>query len=108
VIAPRLHGLHNLQRLHRLHELTHITDQFARFGDDFTGRWQRRVHRRQRGPSFARLLLAGLAVFAFAKAMSMALGRRRSTAEKLALGVVILLLGAVLMAFRRPAPRRGW
>ena len=108
VIAPRLHGLHSLQRLNRLHELSHVADRFTRFGDDFTGRWRSRAYRRQRGPSIAALLLAGVAVFAFAKVMSIASGRRRSTAEKLALGAALLLLGAVLMSFRRRAVRRGW
>jgi uncharacterized membrane protein SirB2 len=47
-----------------------------------------------------RLLLAGLAVFAFAKLMT-ANNSSRSTAEKVALGALIVLVGAVLLSFRR-------
>jgi hypothetical protein len=83
-------------------------DPFARFGERFVDRWERRVRPRRRAPSILRLLLAGLAVFAFMKVLSAASRERQSTGEKIALGVLLLILGAVLLGFRRSAVRRGW
>ena len=60
---------------------------------------------RRRGPSVLRLLLAGLAVVALVKVMSAATGRQRSTAEKLVLGGLVVLLGAVVLSFRRSGRR---
>jgi hypothetical protein len=78
------------------------------FADDFTrnGRWRTPFHARpRRGPSIARLLLAGLAVFAFVKLMSAVNGRSRSTAEKVLLGALLVAVGAVVMSFRRSSRR---
>jgi hypothetical protein len=109
VFAYRLHRLH---RVHRLGRLGHIADPVLAFAGDITSNrpWARRGLRpRRSAPSIARLLLAGLAVFAFVKVMSAASRpERRSTAEKIALGGLLLLLGAILLAFRRSAVRRGW
>jgi hypothetical protein len=88
-----------------------VAEPFVAFADDFTrqGRWGRRGFRsRRRGPSIARLLLAGLAVFAFAKVLSAATGRQRSTSEKVLLGGLVLAPGAVLLSFRRSASRYHW
>jgi hypothetical protein len=60
--------------------------------------------RRRRGPSVVTLLLAGLAVFAFAKLMSVS-NRQRSTTEKVLLGGLLLLVGAILLSFRRSSRR---
>jgi hypothetical protein len=65
----------------------------------------RHRRRRQRGPTIVTLLLAGLAVYAFAKLTS-ALSGRRSTAEKILLGVLLLVVGAAVMSFRRSGQRR--
>jgi hypothetical protein len=104
--GPRPHGL---RRLHRLQQLGHIADPVLELTDDWTGnapgRHHHGSHPRRRGPSVLRLLLAGLAVIAFAKVMSAASGRRRSTAERVLLGGLVLLLGAVVLSFRRSSPR---
>ena len=63
---------------------------------------------RRRAPSVVTLLLAGLAVFALVKLMSATTGRRRSTAERVVLGGLLLLAGAVVMAFRRSSRRYRW
>ncbi len=67
-----------------------------------------RDRRRHRGPSVLTLLLAGLAVFAFARLTTAATGNRRSVASRLLLGVLLLGLGAIVLAFRRSGRRRGY
>lgn len=105
---PRLHRLHRLRRLHRLHRL-HRSGRLADvldFANGIGSGWARghRV-RRRREPSIVWLLLAGLAVLGFAKLMTVANGRERSTAEKVVLGGLLLLLGVVVLSFRRSAAR---
>ena len=51
--------------------------------------------------------LAGLVVFALIK-LANASGRSRSTAEKVGIGALILVLGALLASLRRSASRRDW
>ena len=63
---------------------------------------------RHRGPSVLTLLLAGLAVFAFARLTSVATRNRRSVASRMLLGVLLLGLGAIVLAFRRSGRRRGY
>ena len=100
--------MHRLQRLNRLHRLGHVANPVLRFADDLTGRgaWrrQRGFRPRRRGPSMVTLLLAGLAVLTLVKVMSVANGRR-STAEKVLLGGLIVLLAAVVLKFRRSFAR---
>jgi hypothetical protein len=83
----------------------------ASFADDFAGAgpWQHRFQRpRRQGPSMLRLLLAGLAVLAFAKVMSTTTMRQRSIVEKLIIGGVLVALGAIVLSFRRSGRRYGW
>ena len=109
VCAPRLRRLH---RLHRLQGLGPGILPVLSFAGDITShrRWRRGAFRpRRREPSTLLLLLAGIAVFAFVKMMSLANdGRRRTTAEKVVIGIALVALGAMLMSFRRSAARRGW
>jgi hypothetical protein len=83
----------------------------ASFADNFAGSgpWQHRYQRpRRQGPSMLRLILAGLAVLAFAKVMSSANMRQRSTVEKWIIGAVLVALGAIVLSFRRSGRRYGW
>ena len=99
-----------MHRLHRLGRLAHVTGPVLSFANDITahGPWKWHRHRRRREPSMAILLIAGLAVFAFMKVLSASSREGRSTAEKIALGALLLFLGAILLSFRRSAVRRGW
>jgi len=101
-----LRGLHQLRRLRRLHRLGHVAAPVLTFAHEFTGRgaWRSRVHRGRREPSILLLLLAGVAVFAFVKVMSAA-SRRRSLAEKIFFGALLIVLGAVVVSFRRSSAR---
>jgi hypothetical protein len=107
--APHLsgfHGLHRFRRLRRLHRLGHIADPVLTFTRDFTGggAWRPQRRRQHREPPILLLLLAGLAVFAFVKVMSAA-NRRRSLAEKVFFGALLVLLGAVVLSFQRSSAR---
>jgi hypothetical protein len=101
-----LRGLHQLRRLRRLHRLGHVADPVLTFAHEFTGRgaWRSRVRRGRREPSILLLLLAGVAVFAFVKVMSAA-SRRRSLAEKIFFGALLIVLGAVVVSLRRSSAR---
>ncbi len=59
----------------------------------------------RREPSVAHLLLAGLAVFAFAKLMSAANRGHRSRPTALTIGILLLVVGALVMSLRRSARR---
>jgi hypothetical protein len=97
-----------MHRLHRLSRLAHVTDPVISFAGGITAsrRWKRQVRRRE--PSIAVLLMAGLAVFAFMKVLSASSRQGRSIPEKIALGALLLFLGAIMLSFRRTAVRRGW
>jgi hypothetical protein len=107
MFAPHLYGLRRFHRLH-LHRLGHIAGPVLEFTDGLARRsgWgpRRGFRAARRGPSMVTLLLAGLAVLALVKVMSAA-GGRRSRAEKLVLGGVIVVLAAVVMSFRRSSAR---
>lgn len=112
VFGRRHHGFHRLHRLNRLHRLGAIASPMGSFADDFArrrpwaaGPWH---PKRRRGPSVLRLILAGLAVLAFAKVMSAANARQRSTVEKWIIGGLIVALGAAVLSFRRSGRRYGW
>jgi hypothetical protein len=57
-------------------------------------------YRRRRGSTAARILLAGLAVFAFVKLLSLLNRSNRSTAEKVGLGALLAMVAAVLLSLR--------
>jgi hypothetical protein len=64
--------------------------------------------RRRRGMSAARILLAGLAAFAFARLFSAANGSTRSRGEKVLLGLGLAAVGALLLSLQRSAARSRW
>jgi hypothetical protein len=101
-----LHRLHHLHRLHRLHRSGRLADVLD-FAHGIGSRGARGRHRvgRRREPSIVWLLLAGLAVLGFAKLMTVANGRERSTGEKVVLGALLVLLGVIVLSFRRSAAR---
>ena len=84
--------------------------RFGRFGDvaNFGGpfgtdrAWRRGGFgfRRQRTPTAVKILLAGLAVFAFVKLTAAINRSNRSTFEKVALGALVALVGAFLVSLR--------
>ena len=84
--------------------------RFGRFGDmsdfggPFAGRraWRRGGYgfRRRRTPTAVKLLLAGLAVFAFVKLTGVQRQSNRSAFEKVALGALIAIVGAYLLSLR--------
>jgi len=61
--------------------------------------------RRRRSPALA-ILLAGLAVVAFGKLMSALNRPNRSTAEKIGLGALLAVVGAMLLSLRSRGARR--
>jgi hypothetical protein len=123
------HARHRVRRLHRLHRLGNLGYGYGGYGGgygswanfgDFSGlgtdsagfgRARRRLfggRRRRRGLGAARILLAGLAVFLFARLLSAANGSNRSTAEKVLLGMGLAAVGALLLSLRRSAARSRW
>ena len=64
--------------------------------------------RSNRGPSAAKILLAGLAVFALVRLMSSDSHRSRTTAEKVMIGALVGVLGALLLSLRRSTMRYRW
>jgi hypothetical protein len=64
--------------------------------------------RRARGPSAVTILLAGLAVFALIRLMTASNRPDLSTAQKVVLGALVLLVGGVLLSLRRSARRYAW
>jgi hypothetical protein len=100
----RLHRLRRLDRVHRLRRLRRVTpvlDFAASMGD--RRRWARPRSRPE--PTVLWLVLAGLAVISLAKVMTALGSRRRSTTEKVLLGAAVVLLGLVVLRFRRSAAR---
>jgi hypothetical protein len=93
-------------------------DGWSRFGDlgvfagDLGGHrsWRRPYGRRRRarGPSAFTILLAGLAVFALVRLLTASNRPNLSTAQKVALGALVLLVGSVLLSLRRSARRYNW
>jgi hypothetical protein len=101
------HGLGRLNRLHRLdrlHRVARIAPALAMHRVSRSA-WTRRAVRTRREPSMAWLLVAGLAVVVFVKVMSVAGSRRRSTVERILLAGLLLVLGAIVLSFRRSAAR---
>ena len=85
-------------------------DTLGAFGGPFQhrGMWGGvRPWRRSRRPTWLTVAFAGLVVFALIKLAS-ASGRSRSTGEKVAIGALILVLGALLASLRRSASRHDW
>jgi hypothetical protein len=84
----------------------------AGFGDDVwserRGRGFRRRSRQSRGPSVLAILLAGLAAFALVRLTTAANRPNLSTAQKVAVGALIVLVGGVLLSLRRSAQRYRW
>jgi hypothetical protein len=99
---PRLHGL---RRLHGLHELAGLADELHANLPLKRMRYRTRPYGQ---PSVGRILLAGLAVFAFVKLMSTVNRPNRSRATALVLGMLLLAVGAVLMSMRRSGQRYRW
>jgi hypothetical protein len=96
------HGRYRMHRFGRFDDVADFANPFA------TGRgWRRRGFgfRRRRMPTAARILLAGLAVFAFVKLTSAISNSNRSTFEKVALGALLALVGAVLLSLRNSSRR---
>ena len=84
-------------------------DTWGGYGDPFGTRWTGRRggfgFRRRRMPTAARILFAGLLVYAFVK-LSSAIGRsNRSTYEKVALGALLAVVGAALLSLRNSSQR---
>ena len=84
-------------------------DYSAGFADPFgtRRRWGRGGFgfRRRRMPTAARILIAGLLVYAFVKLTS-AIGRsNRTTYEKVALGALLAVVGAALLSLRNSSQR---
>jgi hypothetical protein len=101
----RLGGLHQLHRLHRLHRLVDVPARIVRSPRP----WRRAFGAAPRtGPSVGRLLLAGLAVFAFVKLMSAASRPNRSRPSALVTSVLLLAVGALVISLRRSARRHSW
>lgn len=95
-----LYRLHRLRRLHRLHRLESLPDVGATIARHRG--WARRA---RTGPSVVWLLLAGAAVLAFVR-VATAVGRsRRSSTERVLLVGLLLLLGLVVLSFRRSGAR---
>jgi hypothetical protein len=98
-VIGRIRHLHRLPPLghrHRLGDLPEVIG-FARFHS-----------RSRRGPSLVRILLAGLAVFALVRLMSATNRPKRSAATTLVLGLLLVIVGTMVMSFRRSARRYQW
>jgi hypothetical protein len=104
-VFPDLHRLGGLHRLHRLHRLVDLPARIHVHKP-----WKRTSYRHpsRSTPSIAHLLLAGLAVFAFVKLMSAANRPNRFRPRTLAIGILLLVVGAFVMSLRRSARRHGW
>jgi len=99
----------HLRRRHRFGSRSGLSS-FGAWGDPLHHRsaWGGvRPWRRSRRPTWLTVALAGLVVFALIK-LATASGRSRSTAEKLGIGALILVLGGLLASLRRSASRHDW
>jgi hypothetical protein len=88
------HPLQALQGLQALQALQHVPLRLV---------GARRAVRRS--PSLVHILLAGAAVLAFASLLSQASRPGRSRGTKIAFGVLLLALGAVVLSLRRSGRR---
>src|SRR5262245_24572778 len=104
---------HRLARLHRLHRMNDWGDwgtgTWSQVGRGFGGHRRNRFAswraRRQRGPSAAKILLAGIAAFTFARLMSASNRGTTSRLEKVLLGIGLAAAGTLLLSLRRSALR---
>jgi hypothetical protein len=91
---------HRRYRMHRFGRF----DDVAGFAGPFGARraWRRGGFgfRRRRTPMAVKVLLAGLAVFAFVKLTDAINRSNRSTFEKMALGALVAIVGAYLVSLR--------
>jgi hypothetical protein len=88
---------------HRMHGFGRVGDVVGLAAPFRTRRaWRRGGFgvRRRRTPTAVKILLAGLAVFAFAKLISAFNRSTRSTFEKVALGALVAVVGAFLLSLR--------
>ncbi|MNC87213.1 hypothetical protein D3C83_29180 [compost metagenome] len=97
----RLHRLDRLNRLQRLQRLAPVLDFATVIGGKRT---RARYRPRRRQPSIVWLLVAGLAVITLAKVMT-ASWQQRSKTERMLLAGLLVLLGLVVLSFRRSAAR---
>jgi hypothetical protein len=86
--------------MHRFGRVSEVADLAAPFGPRRAWRRGGFGFRRRRTPTAVKILLAGLAVFAFVKLTSAAGRSQRSTFEKLALGALIAIVSAFLLSLR--------
>ena len=90
-------------RRYRMHRFGRFDDMTGFAGPFATRRAWRRGgfgFRRRRTPTAVKILLAGLAVFAFAKLTTANRRPNLSTFEKVALGVLVAIVGAYLVSLR--------
>jgi hypothetical protein len=109
---PALHELHRLRRLNRLGRLHRLGAlQAVAAVPAVVHQIPRWTHAgfapvRRRGPSIGRLLVAGLAVFAFVWLMTAAQRPNRWRFGRLATGVMLVAVAALMLSLRRSARRR--
>src|SRR5262245_41180442 len=86
-------------RMHRFGQFDDMTGFAGPFGTRRAWRRGGLGFRRRRTPAAVKVLLAGLAVFAFVK-LTAANRSSRSAFEKMALGALVAVVGAYLLSLR--------
>jgi hypothetical protein len=97
--------LRRWDRLENLYGIHSVADTLGARGPWRSAGWR---PPRRRGPSFLLILLAGLAGFALVQLMTAADRPRRSTLEKVVIGVLLLAAAAFVMRLRRSGRRYTW